>query len=89
MSDSEELVGDTNLLPVQNVIRTLAAKKQSRMGIQFPGDCMDNAYKFAYKWTFEKVANQQTLGTAGGSAGSRTPDHLIKSKMQRVNRVRL
>ena len=40
---------------------------------------MDNAYKFAYKWTFEKVANQQTLGNAGGSAGSRTPDHLIKS----------
>ena len=46
---------------------------------------MDNAYKFAYKyaykWTFEKVANQQTLGNAGGSAGSRTPDHLIKSQM--------
>ena len=42
---------------------------------------MDNAYKFADKWTFEKVANQQTLGNAGGSAGSRTPDHLIKSQM--------
>ena len=46
---------------------------------------MDNAYKFADKfadkWTFEKVANQQTLGNAGGSAGARTPDHLIKSQM--------
>ena len=42
---------------------------------------MDNAYKFEDKWTFEKVANQQTLGNAGGSAGARTPDHLIKSQM--------
>ena len=42
---------------------------------------MDNVYKFAYKRTFEKVANQQTIGNAGGSAGSRTPDHLIKSQM--------
>ena len=42
---------------------------------------MDNAYKFADKWTFEKVANQQNVGNAGGSAGSRTPDHLIKSQM--------
>ena len=46
---------------------------------------MDNAYKFADKfadkWTYEKVANQQTFGNAGGSAGSRTPDHLIKSQM--------
>ena len=40
-----------------------------------------NADKNAEKWTFEKVANQQTLGNAGGSAGSRTPDHLIKSQM--------
>ena len=40
-----------------------------------------NADKNADKWTFEKVANQQTLGNAGGSAGSRTPDHLIKSQM--------
>ena len=46
---------------------------------------MDNADrfadKFADKWVFEKVVNQQTLGIAGGSAGSRTPDHLIKSQM--------
>ena len=44
---------------------------------------MDNADRFADrfadKWVFEKVVNQQTLGIAGGSAGSRTPDHLIKS----------
>ena len=40
-----------------------------------------NVDKNADKWTFEKVANQQTLGNAGGSAGSRTPDHLIKSQM--------
>ena len=38
-----------------------------------------NADKNADKWTFEKMANQQTVGYAGGSAGSRTPDHLIKS----------
>ena len=42
---------------------------------------MDNADKFADKWSFEKVANQQTVANAGGSAGSRTPDHLIKSQM--------
>ena len=42
---------------------------------------MDNAYKFAYKWTFEKVANQQTVGNAGGSGEARTRDHLIKSQM--------
>ena len=40
-----------------------------------------NAYENAYEGTFKKVANQQTLGNAGGSAGSRTPDHLIKSQM--------
>ena len=40
-----------------------------------------NAYKNAYKWVSEKVANQQTVGNAGGSAGARTPDHLIKSQM--------
>ena len=34
-----------------------------------------------YEGTFKKVANQQILGNAGGSAGSRTPDHLIKSQM--------
>ena len=37
------------------------------------------ADKFTDKWVFEKVANQQTDANAGGSAGSRTPDHLIKS----------
>ena len=42
---------------------------------------MDNAYKFADKWTFEKVANQQTVGNAGGSGEARTRDHLIKSQM--------
>ena len=40
-----------------------------------------NAYENAYEGTFKKVANQQILGNAGGSAGSRTPDHLIKSQM--------
>ena len=81
VSDCEELVWDEIQLPVQSVIRIFLTKKQSRLESQFPGDCMDNAYKFADKWTFEKVANQQTLGNAGGSAGSRTPDHLIKSQM--------
>ena len=85
VSDCEELMWDDIQLPVQSVIRIFLTKKQSRLESQFPGDCMDNAYKFADKfadkWTFEKVANQQTLGNAGGSAGSRTPDHLIKSQM--------
>ena len=46
---------------------------------------MDNVVKNADKWVFEKVANQQTLGNAGGSAGSRTPDHLIKSPITSSN----
>ena len=69
-----------SLLPVQTVIRTLAVRKQSRPGNQFPRGCMDNVDKRV----FEKVANQQTVGNAGGSAGSRTPDHLIKSLMYRI-----
>ena len=85
MSDCEELVWDENQLPVQSDMHTFLTKKQSRLESQFPGDCMDNvvlnADKNADKWTFEKVANQQTLSNAGGSAGSRTPDHLIKSQM--------
>ena len=44
-----------------------------------------NADKNADKWVFEKVANQQTLGNAGGSAGSRTPNHLIKSPLPHSN----
>ena len=81
LSDCEELVWDEFQLPVQSDMHTFLAKKLSRPGMQFPGNCMDNAYKFAYTWTFEKVAHKQTLGNAGGSAGSRTPDHLIKSQM--------
>ena len=50
---------------------------------------MDNADRFADKftdkWVFEKVANQQTDANAGGSAGSRTPDHLIKSPLPHSN----
>ena len=38
-----------------------------------------NAYENAYEGTFKKVANQQAVANAGGSAGSGTPDHLIKS----------
>ncbi len=64
---------------VQSVIHTFLAKEQLRLEIQFPGGCMDNVVKNACKWTFEKVANQQTLVNAGGAAGSRSPDHLIKS----------
>ena len=60
------------------------AQELSRLEIQFLRDCMDNVVKNADKWVFEKVANQQTLGNAGGSAGSRTPDHLIKSLMYRI-----
>ena len=40
-----------------------------------------NAYENAYERVFEKVENQQVVAYAGGSAGSRTPDHLIKSQM--------
>ena len=57
---------DTNLLPIQTVIHTLAAKKLSRPGRQFPGDCMDNADRFADKWVFEKLLNPQTVVNAGG-----------------------
>ena len=42
---------------------------------------MDNLNLNAYEKVFEKVENQQTTANAGGSAGSRTPDHLIKSQM--------
>ena len=75
MPDFKELVGllrgdrkwcDTNLLPVHIDIRTLAAKKQSRPGSQFPGCCMDNADRFADKWVFEKLLNPQTFANAGG-----------------------
>ncbi len=31
------------------------------------------------------MANQQNVGNAGGSAGSRTPDHLIKSPLPHSN----
>ena len=44
-----------------------------------------NAYENAYERTFEKAGNQQTLGNAGGSAGARTPDHLIKSPLPHSN----
>ena len=37
------------------------------------------------KWTFEKVANQQTVSNAGGSAGPRTPDYLIKIPLPPIN----
>ena len=66
-------------------MHTFLLKEQSRLEIQFLRDCMGklilNAYENAYERTFEKVANQQTVANAGGSAGSRTPDHLIKSQM--------
>jgi len=71
-------------MPVQSIISTFLVKELSGLEIQFPGDCIDNVVKNADKWTFEKVANQQTLGNAGGSAGSRNPDHLIKSPLPPV-----
>ena len=40
---------------------------------------MDNVVLNADKWVFEKRENPQTVANTGGSAGSRTPDHLIKS----------
>jgi len=46
---------------------------------------MDNADKFADKWNFKKVKYPQTLANAGGLAGARTPDHLIKSPMTQSN----
>ncbi len=61
---------DTNQLPVQSVIRTSVVKKQSRLGSQFPGDCMGKLILNPYEGTFKKVANQQILGNAGGSAES-------------------
>ena len=66
-------------------IRTFLERNLWRLESLYPGDFMDNAYKFAYKWNFEKVANQQTHGNAGGSAGARTPDHLIKSPLSSSN----
>ena len=70
VSDCEELVWDEIQLPVQSVIRIFLTKKQSRLESLFAGDYMDNVVlnedKNADKWTFEKVANQQTLGNAGG-----------------------
>jgi len=50
---------------------------------------MDNADKFADKfadkWNFQKAKCPQSVANAGGSAGSRTPDHLIKSQITTVN----
>ena len=46
---------------------------------------MDNADKFAEKWNFKKVKCPQTLANAGWLAGARTPDHLIKSRVQTNN----
>ena len=50
VSDCEELMWADIQLPVQSVIRIFLTKKQSRLESQFPGDCMDNAYKFADKF---------------------------------------
>jgi hypothetical protein len=46
---------------------------------------MDNADKFADKWDFQKAKYPQTIPNAGGSAGARTPDHLIKSHVDTNN----
>jgi len=46
---------------------------------------MGNADKFADKWNFQKVKCPQPLANAGGSAGARTPDHLIKSQSPQSN----
>ena len=40
-----------------------------------------NAFENVTEKDFEKISNQQNIENAGGSAVSRTPDHLIKSKM--------
>ena len=50
MSDFEELVGDDNQLPVQIDIRTFLEKKLWRPESLFLVNCMDNVYKFAYKF---------------------------------------
>ena len=49
LSDFEELVWDEFQLPVQSDMHTFLAKKLSRPGMQFPGNCMYNADKFADK----------------------------------------
>ena len=50
---------------------------------------MDNADKFADKfadkWNFQKAKCPQSLSNVGGSAGARTPDHLIKSQSAQSN----
>ena len=42
-------MSELNFLLVQTDMRIFLTKEQLRLGIQFPGDCMDNAHKFADK----------------------------------------
>ena len=50
VTDCEELVWDEIQLPVQSVIRTFLERKLWKPESLFPGNCMDNADKFADKW---------------------------------------
>jgi len=37
------IISELNYLPVQIDMRIFLTKEQLRLGIQFPGDCKDNA----------------------------------------------
>ena len=75
----------TTTQKVQSDIRILVERKVLRLELQFLKGCTDNADKFADKLNFQKVKCPQTLANAGGSAGARTPDYLIKSEITTVN----
>ena len=66
---------------MKSVMKTFLKREQTKLEIQFLGDCMNNAHKFAYKWISKKAVIQQDLVIAGGSGEARTRDHLIKSQM--------
>ena len=69
VSDCEELVCDENQLPVQGVIRTFLGKKLWRPERLFPGNCMDNADKFADKWGAALPNQAITEDCVAGSKG--------------------
>ena len=69
VSDCEELVCDENQLPVQGVIRTFLGKKLWRPERLFPGNCMDNAYKFANKWGADLAKPATARDCVAGSTG--------------------
>ena len=60
---------------------TLLTMRLWKLEPQLLIDCVENAYKFVDKWVFQETRYSQPVANTGGSAGARTPDHLIKSQM--------